>query len=475
MADARCSASTDNDSCVVALVPLRRWIAVDLQKWLAGTRDDDIAQRREEVLLHKITVAFGIAELLKHARDQLGSATAGEQCCNIDNFAVHVASPPSTARSPRIDVRGVEMLSPKLSVEIVEPFFLQPGIGGGGDDRKREDPLAGRYLEAEFPGNERAATAAVLAAVSQSEEDARCHALGVLLYELFSLLSLRHTDGLGLAGAQEPARKKVRRPEDSLDAAAQEAQAQVPDAAGESRGGLPNSSSSDFEWNNFLLAKLGFPSSICILVRNLLECREEERPDEAYDSLETVSKDLHLLLLDPRRFLLDQPTASTAEDGNGTPRRLSFRGHKLYGRETEVTLITDAFCRVSSGHSEAFLVGGFSGSGKSRLVGSLMARVAAVGGYVLTHKFQQGSKEQTLLEVIAVINALCLLVRDPSSPGSLKKIVNNLMEMFGADLPVLALLLPNIEALIPNGRHNRGQDPREKKERDDQMDLRSVR
>lgn len=107
--------------------------------------------------------------------------------------------------------------------------------------------------------------------------------------------------------------------------------------------------------------------------------REENRPDSAYDSMGAVIEDLHLLTFDPSRFLFDnEPTSD-----NGCM-QLSIRDRKLYGRENEVSLITDAFCRVSGGKSEAFFLGGFSGSGKSMLVDSLIPSVN-VAGVVCSH------------------------------------------------------------------------------------------
>ena len=41
--------------------------------------------------------------------------------------------------------------------------------------------------------------------------------------------------------------------------------------------------------------------------------------------------------------------------------QLQIKKGKLYGREKEVSLITDAFCRVSSGKNEAIFIGGYSG------------------------------------------------------------------------------------------------------------------
>jgi predicted ATPase len=151
------------------------------------------------------------------------------------------------------------------------------------------------------------------------------------------------------------------------------------------------------------------------------------------------------LLLDPRRFLFNH---EPAYDNDGRM-MLSFRKHQLYGREDQVTLITEAFCRVSSGKSESLFIGGFSGSGKSRLVNGLMPRIDAVGGYVLTHKFDQMSQEKSILDVVTMFNELCLLIKEKSSQRNLLVLVDELVQVFGSDWSTLARLLPNINAIVP--------------------------
>jgi len=101
------------------------------------------------------------------------------------------------------------------------------------------------------------------------------------------------------------------------------------------------------------------------MTQNLLECALREDGGQlhnAYESLGVLGEDLHLLLLDPDRFLFDSQNHSIDKG-----KQLLYREGKLYGRDKEETLITDAFCRVSRGKSEAFFIGGFSGSGKSML------------------------------------------------------------------------------------------------------------
>lgn len=136
------------------------------------------------------------------------------------------------------------------------------------------------------------------------------------------------------------------------------------------------------------LLEEGYPPSIGSIVQNLLECsvgkinnKNDSTPTTSYDSIGAACADLHLLLNDPHRFLFNEEVASGKNgDSDDNKRPLLVRRYKLYGRENEVSLITDAFCRVSTGKSEALFIGGFSGSGKSRLVDDLIARVGVSGG-----------------------------------------------------------------------------------------------
>ena len=187
------------------------------------------------------------------------------------------------------------------------------------------------------------------------------------------------------------------------------------------------------------MQQLGVPASICLMAQNLLESGSSgEKSGDEYCSLNVVCQDLHLLLLDPERFLFDR------EMGENESPKLLYRDRKLYGRDEEESLITDAFCRVSRGKSEAFFIGGFSGSGKSKLVNSLKARVNTVGGYVLMHKYDDISKDIPLFGVVSALNQLCLMVKRRNTPSGLDAIANKLKDMFGDDCWLLASVLPNV-------------------------------
>jgi hypothetical protein len=343
-----------------------------------------------------------------------------------------------------------------MSVNIIEPSYL-----AGGDDDGQEDDMGG-YLEAEFPYLPESDDVAVF--VNQSEEDNRCHLFGVLLHELFfccpppsvgsTRLLRRHNKGDGsesvpedVNASPESARKKTR----LLD---------LPKAT----SFLNFETSEQPHKSSHTLEDRRVPSSLHLVIQNLLDCGERSS-ENAYDSLNAAIHDFHLLLFDPSRFLFDKkPTYD--DDGKI---KLSFRERQMYGRENEVSLITDAFCRVTGGAIESFFIGGFSGSGKSTLVNGLTERVNMVGGYVLAHKFDQMSTEKPMLEVIALFNDLCLLIREKSSQEGLLVIVNDLIRDFGSDLSILARLLPNIKVLSPQLI-----SADDEQESDNQMNLQSI-
>jgi hypothetical protein len=401
------------------------------------------------MFLRKTTVAYGMAELLRQTRARRYSASSHASLdgqCNVDNFVVRTKVPGRGSQPTWRDVEGVDMLSPKLSVDILEPSFLWDG-----DDDDQEE--MGTFLEVACPSLPDADGTAVF--VNQSEEGARCHSFGFLLHTLFSNcppISAAETHGIRFQGGPESASMGVDASGEPASKKTKTTDLRVAGVTGIRssthvfNGTRHENSHSALQREDIAaLLEEGLPSSLCLVVQNLLDCGEDDRPDNAYDSIEEVIKDLHLLMLDPNRYLFNH---EPAYDNNGRI-KLPFREHQLYGRENEVTSITEAFCRVSNGKSESLFIGGFSGSGKSRLVNGLTARVDVSGGYVLTHKFDQLSQERLMLEVVAMFNDLCLLIRNKNSQQDILVIVNDLVRVFGSDLYVLARLLPNIKSLAP--------------------------
>jgi len=237
------------------------------------------------------------------------------------------------------------MISPPINLNFIPPFLSSTVSGGDASEGGRsslpvqtEDELDGAdglgksfevNIEDLSVGGENAQPQQVQYPMS---EDQLCHSFGKLLYELISnrppftnegqsSINLQH-------GMQVPANA-------SIDERS-------------SKRHVGQQKSEDYT----SLLELVFPSSLSLLIKNLIECTTGgDKPDDAYPSLKVVSKDIRLLLKYPGRFLFDRTlVANCDEKGSGM---LHLRKDKLYGRDKQSFMIMDTFCRVSlTGHSE---------------------------------------------------------------------------------------------------------------------------
>lgn len=381
-------------------------------------------------MIQKATVAYGIVELLNRCPENNVVLLEGvdEAKIGIDNFQVVVCKKDAKDTAPRGDVKGVNMISSGLSLSIEEPSYLNFLCEEDGGEKDDEQQL-GRYLEVELDTAKAKKKMSVATSKTAGDEkimsNDRCHDLvAKTLYELFTqeeFPDLSHGD-------IEPAYKKAKT-------------AQMERGGGGSIVG-PDS----FNVHTPAISRmqqLDVPTSICRMIQNLLESVSGGGGD-AYKTLGEICQDLHLLLFDPHRFMFDHDEARNSGD-----MKLLYRKDKLYGRDKEETLITDAFCRVTNGKSEAFFIGGFSGSGKSMLVDTLRVNVKNVGGYVIKQKFDAISQDKPLSGIISAVNQLCLKIKDGLSSKRLATLCEKLKDDFGADIGLLARMLPNVCALSP--------------------------
>jgi len=415
---------------VDGIVPLSTWM-----EFVNPTQSDNknhFERSNKESIIRRTTVAYGIVQLLKR------SNILEDEEIRIDNFVVSVSKKPTQSWD---DIKGVGMISSGLSLTIEEPYYLR-GLLEGEEDC---DGHMGRCLEVEltsaaqensktsqtaaaFNRDENLAGMNVLAAVA--EESNRCHLFARLLYELFTCEPLP-TDALAAdsASTKEPPQKRLKSYDEYL-------------MLSRSKGGF-EMAEIPFQIPCIVrMHDLGVPASICLMTQNLLEYAlrgDGRQSDDAYESLGDVGKDIHLLLLDPDRFLFENDNQDTDDV------QLLYRTGKLYGRHKEKTLIADAFCRVSRGKSEAFFIGGFSGSGKSMLVNSMRDTVNTLGGYVIKHKFDPMPREKPLSGVISAFNQICQMIKVRDRPVVAKK----LRAEFGVDFNLLLRLLPNVSVLFP--------------------------
>ena len=120
---------------------------------------------------------------------------------------------------------------------------------------------------------------------------------------------------------------------------------------------------------------------------------------------------------------------------------------KLYGRETEVQILLDAFGRVSLGATEMMLVSGYSGIGKTSIVNEVHKPIVAARGYFIAGKFDQFKRN---IPYAALIQAFQELVRQLLTESSEQIAVwkENLLKALGTNGQVIIDVIPEVELII---------------------------
>lgn len=172
-------------------------------------------------------------------------------------------------------------------------------------------------------------------------------------------------------------------------------------------------------------------------------------PDQRYQSVLGVIQDL--------QQLLENPVLQCFQPGEqDTPERLVIP-QRLYGREQELQRLLNSFSEVKKGPSQALLVAGYSGVGKSALVYELRKPILKENGLFVHGKFDQ---YQNSTPYSAIVQAFSHFIRNLLSASSDKyefwrrKLSDALYPNAQAliDLiPELGVLLGEQPALVPLG------------------------
>ena len=120
---------------------------------------------------------------------------------------------------------------------------------------------------------------------------------------------------------------------------------------------------------------------------------------------------------------------------------------KLYGRETEVQTLLDAFERVAGGTTEMMLVAGFSGIGKTAIINEVHKPIVQQRGYFIKGKFDQLNRN---IPFSAFVQAFRELMEQllGSSDAELAKWKAKIMEAVGENSRVIIDAIPSLERLI---------------------------
>ncbi|MBE9225259.1 AAA family ATPase [Phormidium sp. LEGE 05292] len=181
------------------------------------------------------------------------------------------------------------------------------------------------------------------------------------------------------------------------------------------------------------------PEAISSIVMKLLQKNAEDR----YQSAFGLKADLETCLLELQK---------TSKIENFTPGQLDQFGkflipQKLYGRSQEVTLLMQAFERVSKGATEMILVSGYSGIGKTALVNEVHKPIVQKRGYFIAGKFDQFKRN---IPYAALIQAFQSLLRQILTEGSdqIEIWKQKLLSTLGEQGQIIIDIIPELELII---------------------------
>ncbi|MGP1386279.1 MAG: trifunctional serine/threonine-protein kinase/ATP-binding protein/sensor histidine kinase [Thainema sp.] len=120
---------------------------------------------------------------------------------------------------------------------------------------------------------------------------------------------------------------------------------------------------------------------------------------------------------------------------------------KLYGRQSEVQTLLDAFDRVAEGATELMLVAGFSGIGKTAVVNEVHKPIVRQRGYFIKGKYDQFNRS---IPLSAFVQALRDLIEQllSESDEQLQYWKTNILAALGENGQVLIDVIPELEQII---------------------------
>ncbi|MFN6502003.1 MAG: AAA family ATPase [Nostoc sp. DedQUE01] len=120
---------------------------------------------------------------------------------------------------------------------------------------------------------------------------------------------------------------------------------------------------------------------------------------------------------------------------------------KLYGRETEISTLLQAFDRVSLGATEMMLVAGFSGIGKTAVVNEVHKPIVRQCGYFIKGKYDQFKKNIPFSAFVQAFRDLMgqLLTE---SDAQIQQWKNKILSAVGENGQVIIEVIPELEIII---------------------------
>ncbi|MEG3959121.1 AAA family ATPase [Microcoleus sp. herbarium2] len=221
-------------------------------------------------------------------------------------------------------------------------------------------------------------------------------------------------------------------------------------------GQLPFNSTDPMELVHCHIAKIPTPPislvpAIGVMVNNIIMKLMEKTPESRYQSAVGL------------RYDLENCWQQWEENGNISQFALGNMDicdrfvipEKLYGRETEVKTLLEAFDRIShptlnngeQGRVEIMLVAGFSGIGKTVVVNEVHKPIVRQRGYFIKGKFDQFKRD---IPFSAWVQAFQNLMRQllTESAAQVQKWKVKILEALGENGQIIIDVIPELEHLI---------------------------
>ncbi|WP_346341762.1 serine/threonine-protein kinase PknK [[Phormidium] sp. ETS-05] len=213
-------------------------------------------------------------------------------------------------------------------------------------------------------------------------------------------------------------------------------------------GELPFTSSDAMELVHAHIAKQPLPphdrlSEIPKAISDIVMKLMAKSPEERYQSAWGLKADLVICL--------DQ----LQEVGNITEFTLGKQDisekfqipQKLYGRQAEIDNLLAAFDRVKQGSTEMVLVAGYSGIGKSALVGEITSPIVRGSGYFIAGKFDQFQRSIPYSAVVSAFSELVRLLLSQSE-AQLTQWREKILAALGPNGQIIIDVIPEVELII---------------------------
>jgi predicted ATPase/signal transduction histidine kinase len=213
-------------------------------------------------------------------------------------------------------------------------------------------------------------------------------------------------------------------------------------------GELPFPSNDPMELVHYHIAKIAplvheinpnIPFVLSEIINKLMAKNAEDR----YQSALGLKYDLEKCLFQLKEF-------GRIEDFTIAQRDVCDRfiiSDKLYGRETEVATLLQAFDRVSQGATEMMLVAGFSGIGKTVVVNEVHKPIVKQRGYFIKGKFDQFNRNIPLSAFVQAFRDLMAQLLTETD-AQLQEYKRQILAAVGENGQVISEVIPELERII---------------------------